>query len=132
MDIENEIKYLGIDWGDVKIGLAIASNIGKTAVPLRVVGHLSEVLEAISQEEVDEIVIGKPVKMSGQDYDLTPTYEAFVHALQETTMLPIHFIDERLTSIMADNLAGDYKKQTAPQDAVAAMLILQTYLDQLY
>jgi putative Holliday junction resolvase len=131
MDTDNEIKYLGIDWGDARIGLAIASSISKTAVPLRVVGQLSEVMDAISQEEIDEIVIGKPIKMSGQDYNLTPAYETFIHSLHEIIKIPIHFIDERLTSVMADNLSTD-KKQSAPQDAIAAMLILQTYLDQSY
>ncbi|MFH1413108.1 MAG: Holliday junction resolvase RuvX [bacterium] len=128
MDIDNEIKYLGIDWGQSKIGLALGSNITKMATPYQVVGSLSEVLSVISNEEIDVIVLGVPIKMSGSDRNLTPGFNTFKHALESSSGVDIKLTDERLSTKLADRLSRGEK--TAKQDAIAAMLILQTYLDQ--
>lgn len=124
----NETIYLGIDWGEKRIGTATADNISRIATPGRVVGSLKELLKLAEEEEIDELVIGVPYKMSGTDRKLQPQFQDFLDELQKKAGRPVHMVDERLTSKAADDLEGD-KKIKAPRDALAAMLILQQYLD---
>ena len=122
--------YLGIDWGTKRIGLAIGDSSTRLASPFQVAGDLEEVLAIISFEEIDEIVIGKPLKMQDVMNDLDSSYIEFVGELEESIENPVIKIDERLTSKHADSLPGT-KKTKASRDAIAAMLILQAYLDTL-
>lgn len=110
--------------------MAIGDNESKTAVPLDTVLTFEQVFQIIKDEEIDELVVGQPVKMSGDKINLNKEYISFVEILKNKINIPIHFIDERLTSKAADSLAGD-KKTKASRDAIAAMLILQSYLDML-
>lgn len=128
MNTEN-IKYLGIDWGSVRIGLALGDSETGMASPLGIVSDLKEVLIVIEKEEVDKIILGKPMMLSGNDENLMSGFVKFVERLRKRTSLPIELIDERLTSKGADALIGD-KKTKASRDAIAAMLILQTYMDK--
>lgn len=121
-------KYLGIDWGTKRIGLAIAESASKTAVPHSTASTLKEVIQVISEEDIDEVIIGTPVKMSGDTKNLTPEYNKFFKELDQATLLPVITVDERLTSRAADALPGE-KKDKASRDEIAAMLILQSYLD---
>ncbi len=122
--------YLGIDWGTKRIGLAIGDSSTRLASPFQVAGDLEETLAIISFEEVDEVVIGKPLKMYDVMNDLDSAYIEFVEELEKNVKIPVIKIDERLTSKQADSLPGN-KKTKASRDAIAAMLILQTYLDTL-
>lgn len=126
---EDNKKYLGVDWGGARIGLALGDSEVKLASPFKTVGSLEELFDIIKDEEIDVIVLGKPVKMSGQSEDLTEEFENFLEDLQEEIKIPIELIDERLSSQAADSLVGD-KKTKAQRDEVAAMLILQSYLDK--
>ena len=121
-------KYLGIDWGEVRIGLALGDDENKIAVPLAVANGLDEIIEKIKKEEIDEVVVGEPLAMISSELVNKKRYSAFIGSLQDNTSLPIHTIDERLTSKAADALAGD-KKTKAARDAIAAMLILQSFFD---
>lgn len=123
-----ETIYLGIDWGEKRIGTATADNISRIATPGRVVGSLEEVLQLAREEEIDELVVGTPYKMSGPEKELQPEFQKFLQELKEKAGRPVHTVDERLTSKAADDLEGS-KKMKAPRDALAAMLILQQYLD---
>lgn len=127
---EDYIKYLGIDWGDARIGLALGDSETKMASPFKVVANLSEVLEVIKEEEIDKIILGKPVKMSGDEVKLTPAFLEFKDKIIQETKVEVELLDERLSSKAADALVGD-KKTKASRDALAAMLILQDYLDRL-
>jgi len=129
--MESRIKiYLGIDWGTKRIGLAIGDSSTRMASPFQVVSDLEEIVSIISYEEIDEIVIGGPLKMLDIVRDLYKSYVEFVEQLERNVQLPIRKIDERLSSKHADSLPG-CKKTKAARDAVAAMLILQSYLDTL-
>jgi putative Holliday junction resolvase len=125
--METMKTYLGIDWGAAKIGVAIGDNQAKTAVPLIVVKTIDELQEIIAAERPDVLVLGNPVKLSGAT-DVLQAFTDFKTTL-EALGLPLVSVDERLTSKLADKLMGS-KKEKAPQDAIAAMLILQTYFDQ--
>ena len=123
-------KYLGIDWGTTRIGLALADKETNIALPFRVVNSFSEVVEVIKQEEIDEIIIGQPQKMSGAAAD-NPLWLSFVDQLKTRVGLPIHLLDERLSSLAADALDGN-QNEKAERDSLAAAIILQSYLDQTY
>lgn len=136
---------LGIDYGSAKIGLAIAPSGGKMAVPLKVLrpASLQEALTQIGEicieEDVEEVVVGIPKSMLSQE-ELAKDPRAndkslqqqgvvsdFMLKLQEKTLLPTHAQDERLTTHEANKLLAGHPKEL--EDAVAAMLILQSYLD---
>jgi len=122
-------KYLGIDWGEVRIGLALGDGENKLATPFCVVKNIDEILEIIAEEEIDEVVIGEPLAMVNSELINKEKYLSFLEELKIKTNLPVKTLDERLSSKAADALSGD-KKTKAPRDAIAAMLILQSFLDK--
>ncbi len=125
----SELKlYLGIDWGQKKIGLSIADSQTQLATPFGVVPTLAEVLKIIEQEQIDELVIGRPQFLNGDDANDNAGFAYFLSQLKNSG-LDVHLVDERLTSKQADKLEGN-KKEKADQDAIAAMIILQSWLDR--
>lgn len=120
--------YLGVDWGEKRIGLAIADSQTKIAIPLKTVANFSELLETIKEEEVDKIVLGAPVKMSGEK-KYHDNWQKFSDNLQKHSGLDVILQDERLSSLAADALSGQ-KKDKAKRDELAAAIILQHYLDK--
>jgi putative Holliday junction resolvase len=128
------IKYLGVDWGEKRIGLALGDSETKIASPFKVVGNIDEVVKIIKDEDIDIVVIGKPISITNPEHSglqiANKEYNNFIGKFKKQLNIPIEFIDERLTSKAADALCGD-KKTKAARDAIAAMLILQAYLDDL-
>ena len=122
------MNYLGIDWGEKRVGLAIGNSETKIATPYGVVNDLISLKKVIEDEEIEKLIVGKPIKMSGEE-KLEAEFSNFISELKYITEKQIEFIDERLSSKAADALIGD-KKTKAPRDAVAAMLILQSYFDK--
>ena len=133
------MNILGIDYGDKKIGLA--KSAGNTAVPLAIIKkeNKSQVLDNIKnicqQEEIEKIIIGVPLSLNTtgeiRQVDLQNNQMkkvlSFVDLLKKNLNLPIETEDERLTTQMASKLIKNSKKS---DDDVAAMLILQNYLDK--
>ncbi len=127
----NEIKkYLGIDWGTKRIGLALGDSETKISTPFKVVNDLMQVIKIIKEEDIDEIIIGDPLSMGNNKGEMSNKVNNFIVDLETEINIPIIKIDERLSSQGADALVGD-KKTKASRDAMAAMLILQTYLDKI-
>jgi putative Holliday junction resolvase len=120
-------KYLGVDWGEKRIGLATADSEVNLALPLATVANLAGVLNVIKEEETDIIVLGNPKKMSGERAD-NPAWLRFFAELKERSGKTVELVDERLSSLAADALAGDDSVK-AERDEVAATIILQDYLD---
>ncbi len=120
------MRYLGIDWGEKRIGMSIGEE--KLAVPFGVADNLDGILEIIKEEEIDEVVVGVPFKMRDNTEAVDERFTKFLEKLKEKTSLKINEIDERLSSKQADALDGT-KKEKHPRDAVAAMLILQSFID---
>jgi putative holliday junction resolvase len=122
--------YLGVDWGEKRIGLALADSETKMATPFTTVANAREVAEIAREEAVDVLVLGKPIKMRGESEGLSPEFLKFSEELKKIIPeIQIEFIDERLSSKAADALPGGDLK--ASRDEVAAMIILQSYLDSL-
>lgn len=119
-------KYLGVDWGEKRIGLALGDSENKIATPFKVVESLSALVEVIEKEKIDVIVLGLPKKMNG-DQDLNPKFTSFFELLKAKVKTEIVLFDERLTSVQADALK--VKKIKQERDAISAMLILQNYFD---
>lgn len=130
MELENKI-YLGVDWGEARIGLALADSEINLATPFKTVPSLTELLQTIKEEMVDCVVVGQPIKMRGESEGVSSQFTAFLNKLKE--FLPdmeIVLVDERLSSQAADSLPGDRKTKSS-RDEMAAMIILQSYLDKI-
>lgn len=121
-------KYLGIDWGEKRIGLALGDSETKMAGPFKVVSSLKEVVESVNKEKIDFVVIGQPFKMRGVEHELGKAFTDFFESLKRKCPVPVFTVDERLSSLAADSLVGT-KKTKASRDAVSAMIILQSYFD---
>lgn len=128
MKMKKQHKLLGIDYGDKRIGLAIAE-LGSIAVPLKVLENNKDLFknlqEIISQENIDEIVVGLPTSLSGQSNERLIITQEFVDLLEENIKTPVKVVDEQLTSKL-------YTKQGVKDeiDKHAATAILDTYLEQ--
>lgn len=123
-------KYLGVDWGEKRIGLALGDSETKVVSPFKIVESLDEILRVVQKEKVDIIIIGKPFKMQDRQFKMQKEFLDFLNLLKQKVKIPIKAVDERLSSKQADALPGD-RKTKASQDAIAAMIILQSYLDRL-
>ena len=132
-------RALGIDFGDVRIGLALSDLTKTISKPFETIKYtnledLSLQLKVIIEEkEVDTLVVGIPFNMSGKDTKQTVKVREFVLFIETIISLPIHLIDERLTSKEAEktmhilNIKTGHNKGTI--DKIAASIILQEYLD---
>jgi len=140
------MSILGIDYGAKKIGLAKSDESGLMALPLDIIRFdskekvLKKIKEICDQEDVSEIVIGVPISLKAEKRDTffrrkdlqnaqMKEVLSFINWLKENINLPIEVEDERLSTKMANGLRKDLVKK-GPDDAVAAMLILQTFLDK--
>jgi putative holliday junction resolvase len=128
MNNELRKKYLGIDWGEKRIGLALADSETKIAIPFKTVATADEVIAVIKDEEVDLVILGKPISISNPEFTISKQFENFLSELKSKTTVEVIMVDERLSSKAADALPGD-KKTKSSRDEIAAMLILQSYLD---
>ncbi len=131
--MSGEKKYLGIDWGEAKIGLAVGIGSVKIATPLKVVHSFEEMLQMIKEEGIDELVVGQPMSINHASSDmgaLSHNFKDFFWKLKQTVDLPINMVDERLTTKEADKMVMNGSRKE-DQDALAAMLILQAYFDKI-
>jgi putative Holliday junction resolvase len=129
--MDSELKiYLGVDWGSKRIGLALGDSETKMAMPFKTVSGVHDLAETAREENIDVLVVGQPIKMRGIKEGLAPEYLEFIAELKDK--LPdkeIILVDERLSSKAADALPGGDLK--ASRDEIAAMLLLQDYLDKM-
>lgn len=135
-------RIAGIDYGTVRLGVAlsderaiIASSHSVLLAKKRLADTASALLELLAPFALKAIVIGMPYKLSGKASFMADEVTHFVELLKEKTDLPIILWDERLTSIQAERLlkeAGlNRKKRSKVVDTVAAVIMLQSYLDSL-
>jgi putative Holliday junction resolvase len=127
---KKQIKYIGIDWGEKRIGLAAADNETWMAVPLAIVYSFDELLEFLAKEEPDLLVVGMPYTMAGNEGETAGRVNDFIKMIQTSSPYAVVTVDERLSSSAIDSLYHD-KKSPEERDAISAMLILQGYIDGL-
>ena len=133
-------RYLGIDFGPVRIGIAIGDDQTRMALPLTQLDHPGDDAEAarriadlVRREEVEAVVIGMPVHMDGTRSQQTQRTQAFVDVLERTLAVPVVLFDERLSTAEADQKLEQQplskKQRKARRDALAAQTILQDFLN---
>lgn len=131
------MKILALDIGKKRIGLATCDRLEIAASPHSVVkagkAAVDQVVEVINKEEVEAVVVGLPVSFDGVEREMCEISRFFKNELAKKTTLPIELFDERLTSKMAEasliesGMRREQRREVV--DAVAASLILQSYLD---
>lgn len=123
------MKYLGIDYGTKKIGLALSDEEGTIAFPHEVIPNdvqlEATIHDLVQTQGVHAVVVGDSKNFGGEPNDVAEQAHAFAQVLQETTGLEVHFEPEFLTTKQAKQHTDD-----AHADAAAAALILQTFLDK--
>jgi putative Holliday junction resolvase len=133
------VRYLGLDVGDVRIGVAVSDDTGTLAsglLTLRRVGRRRDVeaLAALVRDHaVERVVVGLPWRLDGTLGSQGEKVAAFVRALRLVLGVPVVTWDERLTSVAADERLAEAgvrrRARKARIDRAAATLILQEYLD---
>ncbi len=132
------MRFLGIDHGTRRIGLAYGDDIG-VATPLPAIAHedparqwtsLAEVLKA---RRITEVIVGHPLNMDGSSGPKALEVEAFARRIHAQFNLPVHLVDERLTSYEAESTIPPSRRRAVRRsglvDSRAATIILQDYLD---
>ena len=130
------MRYLAIDYGDKRIGLAICDSAETIATPLAVTrgqkGLLRKIADIVKDENVDAIVLGLPLSMDGSESSQTRRVLGFAEQLKRHLDIPVHLQDERLSSFDAEHTLalgkltrGQKRKRL---DAVAAAAILEAFL----
>jgi len=125
------MRYVGIDYGACRIGVARSDAAGRMAFPLRAIAYRARkeaiaALKTICDAEITAVVVGLPMGLDGQETDETREVRRFVADLAHAIALPIYLENEMLTSRMARDagMAG------GAIDASAAAIVLQSYLDK--
>ncbi|MBI3952360.1 MAG: Holliday junction resolvase RuvX [Candidatus Doudnabacteria bacterium] len=132
------MRILALDWGTVRIGVAISDPDGKIAFPLdkfiEPKNALGEIKKIVAELQVEKILVGWPKGLGGQATKSTDQVEKFVETLKSEIGQPLELLDERLSSIQAGNTlsaAGvSEKEQRNIKDNITAQIILQQYLDK--
>ena len=132
---------MGLDVGEKRIGIALSDPFGTFAQPHatlprgREAADLAKLAEVVHQHEVTSLVVGLPLHMSGEESAMAAKIRTFADRLGETVGLPVTYWDERLTTLEAERtlIAGGVRRKKRKQvvDQVAAVLILQGYLDSV-
>jgi putative Holliday junction resolvase len=127
---------LGFDFGPRKIGIAVGQTVTASATPLTTLRGRNEqpdwagITRLLADWNPAALVVGIPYNMDDSEVDWAPRVHRFVRQLQGRYRLPVHTVDERLTSREARHLLGP--RATSPEvvDAMAAKLILETWLGE--
>ena len=133
-------RFLGIDHGSKRIGLAVSDPDATLASPLKTIdaaANLSDqvaaVLSCAREYEIDAFVVGLPLNMDDTEGNQAKTVRRFGAELERISGKPVHYWDERLSSHAAEELLRPAeltrKKHKARLDRIAALVILQGFLD---
>lgn len=136
-------RVLGIDYGSVRIGVAISDPMGLFARGIRTIPNkqgalpqiIEELLDLIKLQEVSEIVVGLPRRTDGKVSESEIAAREFGTTLQAAAGLPLTYFDERFTTVIAHQILNASAKKRNSQvkrqvvDQIAAEIILQNYLD---
>lgn len=139
------MRILGLDYGSVTVGVAVSDELGLTAQGIEVVRRkhetklrqtLARIEEIIQEYKVELIVLGYPKNMNNTIGERAEKSEAFAEMLRKRTGLEVVLWDERLSTVSAHQamIDGGMRRENRAQivDKVAAVFILQNYLDMKY
>lgn len=132
------MKYLGLDLGTKTLGLAMSDRLGIISSPYKVLRYsdintlIDELLKIIEDEKIDELVLGLPKNMNNSLGFASERSLNFKNELEKRCDLKIHLVDERLSTVEAENIliGSDTSREKRKKiiDAYAASIILDTYL----
>ena len=138
------MRILGLDFGSKTVGVAVSDGLLLTAQGVETIERKDEsklrktcarIEELIAEYEVTEIVLGLPKNMNNTEGERVEKTKAFGEMLERRTGLPVHYWDERLTTVAAEQILMESgvrrENRKAVIDKIAAGLILQGYLDCL-
>lgn len=138
------MRILGLDFGSKTVGVAVSDGLLLTAQGIETIERKDEsklrktcarIEKLIAEYEVTEIVLGLPKNMNNTEGERVEKTKAFGEMLERRTGLPVHYWDERLTTVAAEQILMESgvrrENRKAVIDKVAAGLILQGYLDCL-
>lgn len=135
----SEGRVLGLDVGSKRIGIAVSDPLGITAQGLETLQRQNKRLDfehlakIIDQQQVVQIVVGYPLRMSGEEGAQAEKMQRFAQELRERFGLPVHLWDERLTSAEANRLLREtdmsIRRRGQVVDQMAAVLILQSWME---
>jgi len=124
------MRFLGIDYGTKRIGIALSDEEGVLAFPKEILPNDARCLEKIGkiirEENINQAVIGESLDFEGEKNKISDAIEMFTEALKENFHIKVHTQKEFLTSVEARR----YSQEGQKVDASAAALILQRYLDK--
>ncbi len=123
------MKYIGIDYGTKKVGVAISGEHAAFAFPKEIVpteGALERIAEICAQEPIGGIVIGESIATTEKENAVGGAARAFAKALAAKAALPIHFEREDFSSVEAHR----FQTKAGDRDDSAAAIILQRFLDK--
>lgn len=127
---------LGFDYGSRKIGVAVGQTITGTATPLETLRLVKRepdwerIRELIAQWQPEALVVGLPLDLDDRETDATRPALRFSRQLEGRFRLKVYLADERFTSFEARDRLGHKVKRKEEYDAVAAKLILETWLNE--
>jgi len=129
---------MGIDYGKVRIGLALTDPMRMISRPYKVIKNdpdtiLEEIESIIESENVGEIVVGMPFNADGTDSEINQIVREFIIRLKQKVTISVNSIDERFTTDEANDelkkMGYDIGQSKKVVDMIAAAMILRTYLD---
>lgn len=131
------MKFLGIDYGEAKVGLAIGDDESHLSLPYRIIKNagwaklFEELGGLVKAEAIATVVVGLPINTIGNNSAQTENVRKFAKELQEKLPVAVVFQDEKFSSQEAHKLgAGSSEfRRDKRDDDVAAMIMLQSYLD---
>jgi len=128
---------MGIDFGEVRIGIALSDPLQIISQPYRVIPNdddtISEIKNIIKSEEVRKIILGLPLNLDGKDTKKTLEVREFSEVLKSNVNIPVIFWDERYTSVEANeelkHMGYGIAESRKVIDKVAASIILKNYME---
>ena len=133
-------RYLGIDWGEKRIGLAISDPTSTIARPLKTLPNrglkpvLKQLQARISEQNISRVVVGLPKTMGNRFSRKTEEVARVIQALEAALSVPVVSFDERLTTVLAHQTVRQLGKKPSREreriDQLAAVHLLQSYLDR--
>ncbi|MBU4267529.1 MAG: Holliday junction resolvase RuvX [Acidobacteria bacterium] len=133
------MKVLAVDYGSKRIGLAVGNSMTRVATPLGLIatGNIQEalvqILKRVGEFEVGHIVVGYPLHADGSRSRTCGQVDRFVNFLRKRIDVPVTLVDEKLSSVAAEEMSkdipSDFRTRKTFLDALAAQVILQNYFE---
>lgn len=129
------MRVMALDWGTRRIGIAVTDELGIAAHGLPTLERknirrdLEALTDVIRDRKIETVIVGNPLNMDGSRSSSSNLATRFARRLAKHAAIDVRMWDERLTSWSAKEIVGKASLQRGATDRVAAILILESYLD---